>query len=111
MERKDKIKSLLTFYKCKLENKYYSDDAERIFLEEKIKHFEKILGDEWMCKLCKEGKEKLLKYDYANSDFEVSLDQENVLSIAYGDNESGYMDYVQIHIKYCPECGRKLSVI
>ena len=59
-----------------------------------------------MCKLCKEGKEKLLKYDYANSDFEVSLDQENVLSIAY---ESGYMDYVQIHIKYCPECGRKLN--
>ena len=46
MERKDKIKSLLTFYKCKLENKYYSDDAEKIFLEEKIKHFEKILG-EW----------------------------------------------------------------
>ena len=64
-----------------------------------------------MCKLCKEGKEKLLKYDYANSDFEVSLDQENVLSIAYGDNESGYMDYVQIHIKYCPECGRKLNDI
>ena len=46
MQRKDKIKSLLTFYKCKLANKYYSDDAERIFLEEKIKHFEKILG-EW----------------------------------------------------------------
>ena len=53
-----------------------------------------------MCKLCKEEKEKLLKYDYANSDFEVSLDQENVLNIAYGDNESGYMDYVQIHIKF-----------
>ena len=46
MERKDKIKALLKFYKCKLENKYYSDDAERIFLEEKIKHFEKTLGDE-----------------------------------------------------------------
>ena len=46
MERKDKIKSLLTFYKCKLDNKYYSDDAERIFLEEKIKHFKKIIG-EW----------------------------------------------------------------
>ncbi len=45
MQRKDKIKSLLTFYKCKLANKYYSDDAERIFLEEKIKHFEKILGE------------------------------------------------------------------
>ena len=46
MEKTKKIKSLLTFYKCKLENKYYSDDAERIFLDEKIKHFEKILG-EW----------------------------------------------------------------
>ena len=46
MESKDKMRSLLTFYKCKLANKYYSDDAERIFLEEKIKHFEKILGDE-----------------------------------------------------------------
>ena len=46
MEKTKKIKSLLTFYKCKLENKYYSDDAERIFLEEKIKHFKKILG-EW----------------------------------------------------------------
>lgn len=56
MESKDKIRSLLTFYKCKLENKYYSDDAERIFLEEKIKHFKKILGEFRMCKLCKEGK-------------------------------------------------------
>ena len=46
MESNDKMRSLLKFYKCKLENKYYSDDAERIFLEEKIKHFEKILGDE-----------------------------------------------------------------
>ena len=46
MEKTKKIKALLKFYKCKLENKYYSDDAERIFLEEKIKHFEKILG-EW----------------------------------------------------------------
>ena len=46
MERKDKIKSLLKFYRCKLENKYYLDDAERIFLEEKIKHFEKTLGVE-----------------------------------------------------------------
>ena len=109
MERKDKIKSLLTFYKCKLENKYYSDDAERIFLEEKIKHFEKILGEWENVWTMQRKKEKLLKYDYANSDFEVSLDQENVLSIAYGDNESGYMDYVQIHIKYCPECGRKLN--
>ena len=45
IKRNDKIKSLLTFYRCKLENKYYSDDAERIFLEEKIKHFEKILGE------------------------------------------------------------------
>ena len=52
MESKDKMKSLLTFYKCKLENKYYSGDAERIFLEEKIKHFEKILGDEWIVKVC-----------------------------------------------------------
>ena len=52
MERKDKIKSLLNFYKCKLENKYYSNEEERIFLEEKIKHFEKILGDEWIVKVC-----------------------------------------------------------
>ena len=44
MERKDKIKSLLIYYKCKLENKYYTTEQERIFLEEKIKHFEKILG-------------------------------------------------------------------
>ena len=46
METKDKMRSLLIYYKCKLDNKYYSTEQERIFLEEKIKHFEKILGDE-----------------------------------------------------------------
>ncbi len=46
MEKTKKIKALLKFYKCKLENKYYVTEQERIFLEEKIKHFEKILGDE-----------------------------------------------------------------
>ena len=45
MERKDKIKALLKFYKCKLDNKYYTTEQERIFLEVKIKHFEKILGE------------------------------------------------------------------
>ena len=29
-----------------VDNKYYTTEKERIFLEEKIKHFEKILGDE-----------------------------------------------------------------
>ena len=57
-----------------------------------------------MCEICKIGKEKLLKYDYANTDFEVSLDDENVLNIAYNDS-----DYVQIHINYCPMCGRNLG--
>ena len=32
-----------------------------------------------MCEICKIGEEKLLKYDYANTEFEVSLDDENVL--------------------------------
>lgn len=44
MERNNKATALLKFYRCKLENKYYSTEQERIFLEEKIKHFEKILG-------------------------------------------------------------------
>ena len=46
MNKNEKIKALLTFYKCKLDNKYYTTEQERIFLEEKIKHFKKILGDE-----------------------------------------------------------------
>jgi len=62
-----------------------------------------------MCEICKIGKEKLLKYDYANTDFEVSLDDENVLNIAYNDTENNFIDYVQIHINYCPMCGRKLK--
>ena len=45
MERKDKIKSLLIFYQCKLDNKYYVTESERIYLEEKVKHFKKILGE------------------------------------------------------------------
>ena len=64
-----------------------------------------------MCKICKVGKEKLLNYDYANTDFEVTLDQENVLNVAYNDTENDFIDYVQIHIKYCPECGRKLEEV
>ena len=62
-----------------------------------------------MCEICKIGKEKLLKYDYANTEFEVSLDDENVLNVAYNDTENDFMDYVQIHINYCPMCGRKLK--
>ena len=45
MNKNEKMKALLKFYQCKLENKYYETDVERIFLEEKIKHFEKILGE------------------------------------------------------------------
>ena len=45
MESKIKMKALLKFYQCKLENKYYETESERIFLEEKIKHFKKILGE------------------------------------------------------------------
>ena len=45
MDKNKKIKALLKFYRCKLENKYYETESERIFLEEKIKHFEKILGE------------------------------------------------------------------
>lgn len=44
-ERKIKMKSLLKFYRNKLKNKYYDNEAERIRIEEKIKHFEKILGE------------------------------------------------------------------
>ena len=62
-----------------------------------------------MCEICKIGKEKLLKYDYANTDFEVSLDDENVLNVAYNDTKNDFMDYVQIHINYCPMCGRNLG--
>ena len=62
-----------------------------------------------MCKICEEDIEMLLDYDYANTDFEVTLDQENILSIAYYDNENDFIDYVQIHINYCPKCGRKLG--
>ena len=61
-----------------------------------------------MCKICGDS-ERLLKYDYANTDFEVSLDEENVLNVAYNDTENDFMDYVQIHIKFCPKCGRKLK--
>jgi len=46
MQRLNKIKALLKFYECKLENKYYVTESERIFLEEKIKHFKKVLGAE-----------------------------------------------------------------
>lgn len=62
-----------------------------------------------MCKICEENIERLLDYDCANTDFEVTLDQENILSIAYYDNENDFIDYVQIHINYCPKCGRKLG--
>ena len=44
MNRIKKIKALLKFYESKLENKYYVTESERIFLEEKIKHFRKVLG-------------------------------------------------------------------
>lgn len=47
MESKIKMKSLLKFYRNKLKNKYYDNEAERIIIEEKIKHFEKILGEWW----------------------------------------------------------------
>ena len=47
MESKIKMKSLLKFYRNKLKNKYYDNEAERIRIEEKIKHFEKILGEWW----------------------------------------------------------------
>ena len=63
-----------------------------------------------MCKLCQIDKEILLNYDYANTEFEVTLDQENVLNVAYNDTENDFMDYVQIHINYCPMCGRNLGV-
>ena len=63
-----------------------------------------------MCKLCQIDKKILLNYDYANTEFEVTLDQENVLNVAYNDTENDFMDYVQIHIKYCPMCGRNLGV-
>ena len=45
-----------------------------------------------MCEICKIGKEKLLKYDYANTEFEVPLDDENVLNVAYNDTENDFMD-------------------
>ena len=45
MNKNEKIKALIKFYQCKLDNKYYTTEQERIFLEEKIKHFEKILGE------------------------------------------------------------------
>ena len=41
--------------------------------------------------------------DYANTDFSVSLDDENRVSISYDD-----CDYVNFEINYCPMCGRKL---
>lgn len=44
MDRIEKMKALLKFYESKLENKYYLTESERIFLEEKIKHFKKVLG-------------------------------------------------------------------
>ena len=62
-----------------------------------------------MCEICKNGKEKLLEYYYANTDFEVFLDDENVLTIAYYDTENDFIDYVQTHIDYCPMCGRNLG--
>lgn len=46
MEKTNKIKALIKFYQCKLDNKYYVTESERIYLEEKIKHFKKILGVE-----------------------------------------------------------------
>ena len=46
MNKNEKMKALLTFYQCKLDNKYYVTESERIYLEEKIKHFKKILGVE-----------------------------------------------------------------
>ena len=58
---------------------------------------------------CKVGEEKLLNYDYANTDFEITLDQENILNVSYMDNENDYIDYIQLHIKFCPKCGRKLG--
>ena len=67
------------------------------------------MGSDIVCRICEKDTERLLNYDCANTDFEVTLDQENILSIAYCDNESDFIDYVQIHISYCPECGRKLG--
>ena len=67
------------------------------------------MGSDIVCKICEEDIERFLDYDYANTDFEITLDQENILSIAYCDNENDFIDYVQIHINYCPICGRKLG--
>ena len=57
-----------------------------------------------MCKFCEEGKEKLLPLDYANTDFSLMMDEENSIIISYND-----MDYAVYHLKYCPECGRKIG--
>lgn len=45
MENKSKMKAMLKFYKNKLKNKYYVNEAEKIRIEDKIKHFKKILGE------------------------------------------------------------------
>ena len=44
MDRIKKMKALLKFYESKLGNKYYENEEEKIFIEEKIKHFRNILG-------------------------------------------------------------------
>lgn len=39
------IKKRLKFYRNKLKNKYYVNEAERIRLEERVKHYESLLGE------------------------------------------------------------------
>lgn len=43
---KRKIKALLKFYKCKLKNKYYNTEEERIRLEERIEHYSRKLEND-----------------------------------------------------------------
>ena len=45
METKARMKALLKFYRNKLKNKYYVNESERIRLEERVEHFEKLLND------------------------------------------------------------------
>ena len=57
-----------------------------------------------MCKFCEEHKTKLLPLDYANTDFNLMMDEENAMIISYDDS-----DYAVYYPKYCPEYGRKLE--
>lgn len=45
METKARMKALLKFYRSKLKNKYYVNEAEKIRLEERVKHYESLLGE------------------------------------------------------------------